>query len=72
MRYYSKLASSQLEIPANDTRDIVKHVLSCLDKIWQTVNRYQKAGSCLGNFAIRACHSLICMMCWGQSQRVRR
>lgn len=25
IRYYSNLASTQLEIPTNDTRDIVKH-----------------------------------------------
>ncbi|AJQ98822.1 translesion error-prone DNA polymerase V subunit UmuC [Hafnia paralvei] len=48
--YYSNLASSRLEIPTNDTRDIIKHALSCLDKIWQPGNRYQKAGIMLGDF----------------------
>ncbi|STQ71432.1 hypothetical protein [Hafnia alvei] len=50
IRYYSNLASTQLEIPTNDTRDIVKRVLPCLDKIWQTDNRYEKAGIVLGDF----------------------
>lgn len=32
--YYSNLASSLLKTSTNDTRDTIKHAMSCLDKIW--------------------------------------
>lgn len=48
--YYGNSASAQLETPTNDTRDIVKQALTCLEKIWQPSKRYQKAGVVLGDF----------------------
>lgn len=48
--HYNNLASARLEIPTNDTRDIIKHALICLDHIWKPEKRYQKGGVMLGDF----------------------
>lgn len=48
--HYNNLASARLEIPTNDTRDIIKHALICLDHIWKPAKRYQKGGVMLGDF----------------------
>ncbi len=48
--HYNNLASTRLEIPTNDTRDIIKHALICLDHIWKPDKRYQKGGVMLGDF----------------------
>lgn len=48
--HYNNLASARLEIPTNDTRDIIKHALICLDHIWKPDKRYQKGGVMLGDF----------------------
>lgn len=48
--HYNNLASARLEIPTNDTRDIIKHALICLDHIWKPDKRYQKGGVMLWDF----------------------
>ncbi|HDG1711425.1 TPA: Y-family DNA polymerase [Kluyvera ascorbata] len=48
--YYSNSASMKLLTPTQDTRDIVAAATRCLDAIWESGHRYQKAGVMLGDF----------------------
>lgn len=48
--YYGNSASSQLQVPTQDTRDIIGAATACLDRIWEDGHRYQKAGVMLGDF----------------------
>lgn len=48
--YYGNSASMKLLTPTQDSRDIIKAAVKCLDKIWQDGHRYQKAGIMLGDF----------------------
>lgn len=48
--YYGKTASTKLQIPTQDSRDIVAAATKCLDAIWQDGNRFQKCGVMLGDF----------------------
>ncbi len=49
-KYYANTASIKLSTPTQDTRDIIAAALRCLDKIWQSGHRYQKAGVMLQDF----------------------
>lgn len=48
--YYGNTASIKLITPTQDTRDIIAAAIRCLDAIWQTGHRYQKAGVMLQDF----------------------
>lgn len=48
--YYGKTAGTKLQIPTQDTRDIVAAATKCLDAIWQDGHRFQKCGVMLGFF----------------------
>ncbi|WP_413732241.1 translesion error-prone DNA polymerase V subunit UmuC [Sodalis sp. RH20] len=48
--YYGNQATGSLTIPSNDTRDIIRVAMECLDKIFLPGMRYQKAGVMLGDF----------------------
>ncbi|MMZ45388.1 DNA polymerase IV [compost metagenome] len=48
--YYGKTASTKLQIPTQDSRDIVAAATKCLDAIWQDGHRFQKCGVMLGDF----------------------
>jgi len=48
--YYGKTAGTKLQIPTQDSRDIVAAATSCLDAIWQDGHRFQKCGVMLGDF----------------------
>ncbi|EPG7067897.1 Y-family DNA polymerase [Serratia marcescens] len=48
--YYGNTASIKLTTPTQDTRDIIAAAIRCLDAIWQTGHRYQKAGVMLQDF----------------------
>lgn len=48
--YYGNTASIKLNTPTQDTRDIIAAAIRCLDAIWQTGHRYQKAGVMLQDF----------------------
>lgn len=48
--YYGNSASVKLLTPTQDTRDIVDAAMRCLDVIWASGHRYQKAGVMLGDF----------------------
>ncbi len=48
--YYGNQATGGLPIPSNDTRDIVRVAMDCLDRIFLPGMRYQKAGVMLGDF----------------------
>ncbi|HBN5894950.1 TPA: Y-family DNA polymerase [Serratia marcescens] len=48
--YYGNTASIKLSTPTQDTRDIIAAAIRCLDAIWQTGHRYQKAGVMLQDF----------------------
>jgi len=48
--YYGKTAGTKLQIPTQDTRDIVSAATKCLDAIWQDGHRFQKCGVMLGDF----------------------
>ena len=48
--YYANSASVKLLTPTQDTRDIVAAATRCLEAIWQSGHRYQKAGVMLGDF----------------------
>lgn len=48
--YYGKTAGTKLQIPTQDTRDIVAAATKCLDAIWQDGHRFQKCGVMLGDF----------------------
>lgn len=43
--YYRKTASTKLQIPTQDSRDIVAAATKCLDAIWQDGHRFQKMRS---------------------------
>ncbi len=47
---YSNTASSILDYPTNDTRDIIESALRGLSTIWRDGFRYAKAGVMLGDF----------------------
>lgn len=49
-RYYGNNASVALLTPTQDSRDIIAAATRCLDAIWQSGCRYQKAGVMLGDF----------------------
>lgn len=49
-RYYANNASVALLTPTQDSRDIIAAATRCLDAIWQSGCRYQKAGVMLGDF----------------------
>jgi len=48
--YYGKTAATKLQIPTQDSRDIVAAATQCLDAIWQDGHRFQKCGVMLGDF----------------------
>jgi DNA polymerase V len=48
--YYGKTAGTKLQIPTQDSRDIVAAATQCLDAIWQDGHRFQKCGVMLGDF----------------------
>lgn len=48
--YYANSSSVKLLTPTQDTRDIVAAATRCLEAIWQSGHRYQKAGVMLGDF----------------------
>jgi DNA polymerase V len=48
--YYGNTASIKLTTPTQDARDIIAAAIRCLDAIWQTGHRYQKAGVMLQDF----------------------
>jgi len=48
--YYGKTAGTKLQIPTQDSRDIVAAATTCLDAIWQNGHRFQKCGVMLGDF----------------------
>ncbi|MBF7957364.1 translesion error-prone DNA polymerase V subunit UmuC [Rahnella victoriana] len=48
--YYGKTAGTKIQIPTQDSRDIVAAATKCLDAIWQEGHRFQKCGVMLGDF----------------------
>ncbi|AFE58020.1 translesion error-prone DNA polymerase V subunit UmuC [Rahnella aceris] len=48
--YYGKTAGTKLQIPTQDSRDIVAAATECLDAIWQDGHRFQKCGVMIGDF----------------------
>lgn len=48
--YYGNMASEQLMIPTQDTRDIIAAAVRSLERIWQDGHRYAKAGVMLMDF----------------------
>lgn len=48
--YYGNTAGTKLQIPTQDSRDIVAAATKCLDAIWQDGHRFQKCGVMLGDF----------------------
>lgn len=48
--YYGNSAATQLQVPTQDTRDILGAATACLERIWKDGHRYQKAGVMLGDF----------------------
>ncbi len=48
--YYGNSASLKLLTPTHDSRDIIAAATRCLDAIWKSGYRYQKAGVLLGDF----------------------
>lgn len=48
--FYGNQASGKLQTPTNDTRDIIRMAVECLDRIWIDGHRYMKAGVMLGDF----------------------
>lgn len=48
--YYGKTAGTKLQIPTQDSRDIVAAATKCLDAVWQDGHRFQKCGVMLGDF----------------------
>lgn len=59
--FYGNQSMEQLLIPTQDTRDIIRVAMACLDNIWIEGHRYMKAGIVLGDFSARAWLSLICL-----------
>jgi len=48
--FYGNQAIGELQIPTNDTRDIIRVATEALDRIWREGCRYMKAGVLLGDF----------------------
>lgn len=48
--YYGKTAGTKIQIPTQDSQDIVAAATKCLDAIWQEGHRFQKCGVMLGDF----------------------
>ncbi|WP_034913083.1 translesion error-prone DNA polymerase V subunit UmuC [Erwinia sp. 9145] len=48
--YYGNQITGKLLTPSNDTRDIIRMAMDCLDRIWIDGHRYMKAGVMLGDF----------------------
>ena len=48
--YFGKTAGTKLQMPTQDSRDIVAAATKCLDAIWQDGHRFQKCGVMLGDF----------------------
>lgn len=48
--YYGNTAGTKIQIPTQDSRDIVAAATTCLDAIWQDGHRFQKCGVMLGDF----------------------
>lgn len=48
--YYGNTASTRIQTPTQDTRDIIAAATRCLDAIWQEGHRFQKCGVMLGDF----------------------
>ncbi|MEG3135060.1 translesion error-prone DNA polymerase V subunit UmuC [Rouxiella sp. T17] len=48
--YYGNTASTRVETPTQDTRDIIAAATKCLDAVWQEGHRFQKCGVMLGDF----------------------
>ena len=48
--YYGKDAGTKIQIPTQDSRDIVAAAIKCLDTIWREGYRFQKCGVMLGDF----------------------
>ena len=48
--YYGNVASEQLLVPTQDTRDVIAAAIRSLDRIWQVNHRYAKAGVMLNDF----------------------
>ncbi|POP47363.1 DNA polymerase V subunit UmuC [Superficieibacter electus] len=47
---YDNSASLRINVPTQDTRDIIEAAVTCLDAIWREGHRYQKAGVMLSDF----------------------
>jgi DNA polymerase V len=48
--YYGNTAGTKIQIPTQDSRNIVAAATTCLDAIWQDGHRFQKCGVMLGDF----------------------
>ncbi|MDR3432690.1 MAG: translesion error-prone DNA polymerase V subunit UmuC [Rouxiella aceris] len=48
--YYGNTAGTKIQIPTQDSRDIVAAATKCLDAIWQDGHHFQKCGVMLGDF----------------------
>lgn len=48
--YYGKTAGTKIQIPTQDSRDIMIAAANCLDEIWQDGHRFQKCGVMLSDF----------------------
>jgi len=48
--FYGNQSTGQLLTPTQDTRDIIRVAMACLDNIWIEGHRYMKAGILLGDF----------------------
>ncbi len=48
--FYGNQATGNLLTPSNDTRDIIRMAMACLERIWVDGHRYMKAGVMLGDF----------------------
>jgi len=48
--FYARQAQGRIAIPSQDTRDIIRVAVQCLDQIWAEGHRYMKAGVVLGDF----------------------
>lgn len=48
--FCARQAQGFMAIPSQDTRDIIRVAIDCLDRIWEEGHRYMKAGVVLGDF----------------------
>jgi DNA polymerase V len=48
--YYGNQATGKIQLPPDDTRDIIRVATQALDSIWRDGHRYMKAGVMLGDF----------------------